>query len=253
MMPHTSEFSMGSDIADLNNDGYPEIFTTDMLPEDDKRLKTTQSFTSYDTQQARLKNDYYDQFMRNNLQLNHGNGTFSDIGLYAGVAKTDWSWSALIADFDNDRNKEIFITNGIYKDVTNQDFINFLANDERLERIMNGEKVDFKELVDKMPSTKIPNYLYKKKTDKLQFENLAKAWGLDEPSFSNGAAYADLDNDGDLDLIVNNVNQELFFYRNNAETLTQNNFIKLELKGESKIPMALEQKFASSKAQKKYS
>lgn len=232
MIPHTSEFSMGSDIADINNDGYPEIFTTDMLPEDDKRLKTTQSFTSYDTQQARLKNDYYDQFMRNNLQLNNGNGTFSDIGLYAGIAKTDWSWSALIADFDNDRSKEIFITNGIYKDVTNQDFINFLANDERLERIMNGEKVNFKELVDEMPSTKIPNYLYKKKIDNLQFENLAKAWGLDEPSFSNGAAYADLDNDGDLDLIVSNLNQELFFYRNNAETLTKNNFIKLKLKGE---------------------
>jgi hypothetical protein len=231
---HTSEFSMGSDIGDLNDDGYPEIFTTDMLPEDDARLKTTQSFISYDIQETRLENDYYDQFMRNNLQLNNGDSTFSEIGLYAGVAATDWSWGALIADYDNDGNKEIYITNGIYKDVTDQDFINFMANDESLAKIQRGEKIDFKALVDKMPSTKLKNYLFKRNTNSLKFNNLAKEWGLDEPSFSNGAAYGDLDNDGDLDLIVNNVNQELFFYRNNAEKLTKNNYLKIKLKGEAK-------------------
>jgi enediyne biosynthesis protein E4 len=231
---NTSEFSMGSDIGDINNDGYPEIFTTDMLPEDDYRLKMTQSFPTYDVVQARLKNDYYEQFMRNMLQLNNGDGTFSDVGLYTGVAATDWSWGALIADFDNNGNKEIYVTNGIYKDVTDQDFINFLADDERLQKINRGEKINFKELVDKMPSTKLPNYMFVKDANSLKFKNLAKEWGLAEPSFSNGAAYGDLDNDGDLDLIANNLNQPLFVYRNNSEKMSKNHFLKIKFKGNQK-------------------
>lgn len=238
-MRHTSEFAMGSDIGDLNNDGWPEVFVTDMLPASDYRLKTTQSFMSYDVYQTRLKNDYYDQLMRNTLQLNNQNGTFSEVGLYAGVAATDWSWGALIADYDNDRNKEIYVTNGIYRDVTDQDFINFLANDERLAKIERGEKIDFKELVDKMPSTKLENFLFKKQKDVFQFSNRSKEWGLDEPSFSNGAAYGDLDNDGDLDLVVNNVNQELFVYRNNNEKLSKSHYLKIKFKGAGKNPFGV--------------
>jgi hypothetical protein len=248
---HTSEFSMGSDIGDLNNDGFPEIFTTDMLPEGDARLKQTQSFLSFDTQQARLANDYYDQFMRNMLQLNNGDGTFSEIGLYAGVATTDWSWSALIADYDNDRQKEIFVTNGIYKDVTDQDFINFMANDERMEKIMRGEKIDFKELVDKMPSTPLADYMLKRTGSEMKFKNVAQDWGLAEPNFSNGAAYGDLDNDGDLDLIVNNVNQEVFVYQNNTQRLTKNHYLKLKLKGEGKNQFGIGAKICLVKGKEK--
>ncbi|MEO1654352.1 MAG: CRTAC1 family protein, partial [Bacteroidota bacterium] len=227
---HTSEFSMGSDMGDLNGDGYPEIFVTDMLPDDDYRLKTTSSFINKDIQNARLENDYYHQFMRNSLQLNNGNGTFSEIGLYAGVASTDWSWGALIADFDNAGDNEIFVTNGIYKDVTDQDFINFLAGD--VEKIKRGDKVNFKALVDKMPSNRLPNFMFKKQPDQLRFDNKAAEWGLDEPSFSNGAAYGDLDNDGDLDLVVNNVNQELFIYRNNTDRQADRHYLKLAFKGD---------------------
>ncbi len=228
---HTSEFSMGSDIGDLNNDGFPEIFVTDMLPESDYRLKTTQSFMDYDQEQKRLQNDYYHQHMHNSLQLNNGNNTFSEIAHYAEVSRTDWSWGALIADFDNQGDKEIFVTNGIYKDVTDQDFINFLANDERMEKVFYGEKVDFKEFNERMPSNPLNNYLFKKNPGVLKYDNLAEAWGLAEPSFSNGAAYGDLDNDGDLDLVVNNVNQELFFYRNNTELSDSSHFLKVSFLG----------------------
>jgi hypothetical protein len=213
-MGHTSHFSMGADAADINNDGLPDIFVTDMLPESDYRLKTMMHFESYDVQQLKSANDYYEQYMRNVLQLNNGGGpggytTFIEIGQYANVSATDWSWCALLADFDNDRNKEIFVSNGIYRDLTNRDFIDYLANDENLLTAMRQETVDFEKMVNKMPSNKLSNYLFKK-SEGLRFKNVAVDWGLAEPSFSNGAAYGDLDNDGDLDLIVNNVNQELF-------------------------------------------
>ena len=232
-MGHISNFSMGTDAADINNDGFPDIYVTDMLPEDDYRLKTMTSFESYNLHQIKLSNDYYEQYMRNTLQLNRGDGSFLEIGQYSGVAATDWSWGALIADFDNDSNKEIFVTNGVYKDVTDQDFINFLANEDNMINAMRTGKVDFQKLVDKMPSNKLSNYLFKKK-DGLTFENVAAAWGLDEPSFSNGAAYGDLDNDGDLDLIVNNVNQDLFVYRNETNNISNNNYLKISFEGPDK-------------------
>ena len=227
---HTSYFSMGTDAADINNDGFPEIYVTDMLPETDYRLKTTTSFDSYDLYQTKLSNDYYEHSMRNTLQLNKGDGSFLEIGQFAGVDATDWSWGALIADFDNDSHKEIFVTNGIYKDLTDQDFLSFLANEENMIAAMRQEKVDFQKLVDRMPSNKLSNYLFKKE-ENLTFKNVASEWGLAEPSFSNGAAYGDLDNDGDLDLIVNNVNQEVFIYRNETNTISDKNYLKLSLEG----------------------
>ncbi|WKN40783.1 VCBS repeat-containing protein [Tunicatimonas pelagia] len=229
-MGHISHFSMGADAADLNNDGYPEIFVTDMLPNTDKRLKTMTNFESYDVHQRKLANGYYEQYMRNTLQLNNQYGNFREIGQLAGVQATDWSWGALIADFDNDLNKELFVSNGVYKDVTDQDFIAYIGSDEAILEAMRKESVNFQELVDQMPSNKLSNYLFKADSN-LTYQNVATDWGLATPSFSNGAAYGDLDNDGDLDLIVNNVNQELFVYRNNSDQLQSNHYLKLSFVG----------------------
>jgi hypothetical protein len=232
-MGHISMFSMGADLADLNNDGYPEIFSTDMLPEDDIRLKTLTAFETYDVYQLRLKNGYYHQFMRNMLHLNNKDGTFTEVGELAGVSATDWSWGALIADFNNDQFKEIFVCNGIYKDLINQDFVEYLGSSDQMRTAIEGKQIDFDEFTDKMPSQKLSNYLFMRK-DALQYENVAEEWGLSEPSFSNGAAYGDLDNDGDLDLIVNNVNQEVFVYKNQSRELTGNNYLAFIFRGEDK-------------------
>lgn len=226
---HISMFSMGADIADLNNDGYPEIFSTDMLPEDDYRLKTLVAFETYDVHELRVKSGYYHQYMRNMLHRNNRNGTFSEIGRMAGVSATDWSWGALIADFNNDRYKEIFVSNGIYKDVTNQDFIEFLGS-EQMHASMEGKKINYAEFLENMPSKKIGNYMFTR-DGAWHYSNVATSWGLDEPSFSNGAAYGDLDNDGDLDLVINNVNQELFLYQNQSAEQKTNHFITLSFKG----------------------
>jgi hypothetical protein len=229
-MGHLSMFSMGADLADINNDGFPDIFTTDMLPSDDYRLKTVSSFEAYDVYQVRLKNDYYHQFMRNMLQVNNKDGTFSEVGQLAGVDASDWSWGGLIADFNNDLNKDIFVCNGIYRDVINQDFVEYLGNDENMKAAMRGEKIDFNKFVDQMPSVKLSNYMFSN-TGNGKFTNVAAEWGLAEPSFSNGAAYGDIDNDGDIDLLVNNVNQELFVYKNLASEQQQNNFIAAKFIG----------------------
>jgi hypothetical protein len=237
-MGHISMFSMGADLADLNNDGYPEIFSTDMLPDDDNRLKTLSSFETYDVYQLRLKNGYYHQFMRNMLHENNQDGTFSEVGELAGVAATDWSWGALLADFDNDRFKEIFVCNGIYRDVTNQDFVEFLGSSEQMRAAIEGKKVNFEEFVKKMPSIKLKNHMFTR-VGEWQYKNVASTWGLDEPSFSNGAAYGDLDNDGDLDLIINNVNQELFIYNNHSREQNNNHYLALTFKGYSKNSFGL--------------
>lgn len=230
--PHMSFFSMGADIADINNDGYQEIFTTDMLPEGDTRLKEVSTFESFDLRKLQEKQDLYHQFMHNNLHLNNRNGSFSEIAFLSGVARTDWSWGALMFDMDNDGYRDIFVSNGILHDLTNQDFMNFFANDIIQKQIIYGKKEAVDSIISKMPSVPIPNYAFKN-TGGLKFENTAREWGLDQPSFSNGSAYGDLDNDGDLDLIVNNVNKNLFVYRNEANQKLRHHYLKIQLKGKA--------------------
>ncbi|MBX3256305.1 MAG: VCBS repeat-containing protein [Chitinophagaceae bacterium] len=228
---HISLASMGADIADINNDGLPEIFTTEMLPEDDYRLKTLTKFEDYDFFNAKVKGDFYYQYMQNALHLNNGDLTFSEIAFLSHTAATDWSWGALIFDLDNDGWKDIFVCNGIYKDITNQDFIDFLANDRNNIQVLAEGKFDFREFLDSLGSRPIPNYVLINQRD-LTFSNRSYELGLGMPGYSNGAAYGDLDNDGDLDIIVNNVNMDCFVYRNNTSLKNNNHYLKIRLQGE---------------------
>ncbi len=238
-LPVSSYFSMGVDIADVDNDGWPDIYTSDMLPEDDYRLKRTSGFETWELYQAKARAGFDHQLMRNMLQRNNGNGTFSDVAWQAGVARTDWSWAALIADFDLDGNKDIFVANGLAHDVTQQDYMSFLGSNETMVAATRGQRVDFMSLINAMSSTKLPNYAFRN-TGNLTFTNVSAAWGIDRPSFSNGAAYGDLDGDGAPDLVVNNVNDEAFIYRNNARTqLPANHYLQIRLEGDSANPFAV--------------
>ncbi|MBC7884301.1 MAG: VCBS repeat-containing protein [Saprospiraceae bacterium] len=239
-MESISVASMGADMADINNDCYPDIFVTEMLPGIDRRLKTKTTFEDYDRYQYNLENDYYHQFTRNMLHLNQSGTSFLEMGRYAGVHATDWSWGAVINDFDNDGWKDIFVSNGIYQDLTDQDFLNFIGSEEAMKSIIKGNKVDYKKLIDVIPSEPIANYLFKN-INGVSFINKAKEFGLDKLSHSNGAAYGDLDNDGDLDLVVNNVNMPAFIYRNNLDPNTKDSssYIQIKLKGSDKNIFAI--------------
>lgn len=235
---HTSLASMGADIADINNDGLQDIFTTDMLPFEDKRIKTTTSFENYNLYQFKEKSGFYHQFTQNTLQLNSGAGKFYETAYYSGIAATDWSWGGLIFDADNDGWNDIFVCNGIYHDVTNLDFMNFFANDVIQKMVLTGKKEEIEDIINKMPSIPLPNKTFKNNGN-LTFKDIGAEWGLDQPSFSNGSAYGDLDNDGDLDLVINNVNENAFIYRNNAREQKGNHYIAVALKQDDKNTNAI--------------
>jgi enediyne biosynthesis protein E4 len=218
---HISKFSMGADVADFNNDGWSDVFTLDMLPADNHRQKLLKGPDEYDAYHLLLDSGYYRQNMRNMLQLNRGPDNanqmrFSEIGQLAGVSNTDWSWAGLFADLDNDGWKDLLVTNGYLRDFTDLDFLKYTMADAQLAAAAKGN-INFKnyELVRKMPSNKLNNYLFHNKGD-LTFTDVSREWGFVHPSISNAAAYADFDNDGDLDLIIGNNNEPVMFWRNNT-------------------------------------
>jgi hypothetical protein len=228
---HLSLSAMGVDIADINNDGNADIFITDMLPEADQRVKSVMEFEGYNVFKLKQSKDFSQQYIQNTLQLNNGNSTFSEVAYFSGVAKTDWSWAGLLFDMDNDGNRDIFITNGINHDLTDLDFVNFFANEIIQKMALTGKKQAIDSIINKMPVKPQPNYAYKNNGD-ITFDNANKEWGFETPSLSNGVAYGDLDNDGDLDMVINNVNMLPFVYRNNSDSLTNNNYLKIKLEGD---------------------
>jgi hypothetical protein len=233
---HISKYSMGSDIADYNNDGRPDVITLDMLPEDNHRQKLLKGPDEYDQYHLLLDSGYYHQQMRNMLHLNEGideqgNLRFSEIGQLAGVSNTDWSWSPLFADFDNDGWKDLFVSNGYLRDFTDMDFLKYTVPDAKIAAARQGnQNFQTYDLVQKMPSNKLNNYIFHNNGD-LTFSNVTADWGLSQPTVSNAAAYADLDNDGDLDLVVCNNNEPAVVYRNEENNLKKNHYLRLRLAG----------------------
>ncbi len=230
---YCSTSSMGADIADINNDGYPEIISTDMLPGDNFRLKTSMAFDPYHLEDMKYRANYHYQITQNCLHLNDGNADFSEIAQLSGVDATDWSWGALIFDFENDGNKDIFISNGILKDIMSMDFLEFKADQLNAADIKKQGKPDYRKFISQIPSQPLQNYAFSN-AGNLIFKNKASGLGFTQLSYSNGAAYGDLDNDGDPDLVVNNINSPSFLYRNDANQLLENHFLKVKFKGPEK-------------------
>ncbi len=233
---HNSQFSMGNDVADINNDGWLDVVTLDMLPEDNYRQKLLLAPDNYAKFDLNLRSGFHYQYMRNMLQLNTGTGggntpVFSEIGQLAGISNTDWSWAALLADFDNNGWKDLYVTNGYLRDYTNLDFIKYM--EDFVEKKGRLKRDDVLELISQMPASNVVNYLYSNQGG-LQFADHTKTWGVDYVSNSNGAAYADLDNDGDLDLVVNNINQPAFVFQNRADKRREHHYLQVKLQGEGK-------------------
>lgn len=227
---HTSHYSMGNSVADINNDTYPDILSLDMLPEDLYTYKVSGLEFSYPAYQQYLKNEYSPQYMQNTLHINNGNNTFSESAYLSGIAATEWSWSPLIADFNNDGLKDIYITNGILGATNNMDFINFISNEKIQNKIESGLKEDDFQLFKDIPERKASNYFYRNNGDNT-FDNTTKDWSSTHESLSNGAVYTDLDNDGDLDIVVNNINEEAYILENTAIQTSFANYLKIGFNG----------------------
>ena len=228
---YCSTSSMGGDIADINNDGNADIFTTDMLPADNYRLHTTIAFDPYHLEDIKYRENFHYQITQNCLHINDGSANFQEIAQLSGVDATDWSWGALIFDFENDGKKDLFISNGIVRDIMYNDFLEFVMDRNKRKEVIEKEgRNDYRDFIKYMPSKPLKNYAFQD-TGSLMFRNRADQLGLGEPSFSNGAAYGDLDNDGDLDLVVNNENSPAYIYRNETNLKTQNHFLKVKFNG----------------------
>lgn len=229
---HTSHFAMGNDVGDINNDGLMDVIAVDMLPEDHARRKLMFGATQYNKFYYAVKHGYTHQYMRNTLQLNNGNGSFSEIGQLSGIYQTDWSWAVLFADFDNDEFQDVFITNGFGKDVTDLDFVKFRSS---MTSEIGNELQRRKVLLDTLaarPGIKVPNYAYRNNGN-LTFTKVTKEWGFDRPTYSNGVAYADFDNDGDLDMVISNLDEVASLYRNTQRDRRPegSNFLRIKLVG----------------------
>ncbi len=231
MIAQTSRSSMGNDVGDINNDGLLDVVVLDMLPDEERILKQSGGEDDYELFNIKLGFGYHHQYVRNTLQMNLGEGKFSEIGRLAGIQATDWSWAPLFCDLDNDGWKDLFITNGIYRRANDLDYVQFLTGGSRYSSPGDNRGLTNRELYEKMPLYPNVNYLYKNNGD-LTFTNMSPSWGIITRSFSNGSAYADLDNDGDLDLVVNNINAPAVIYRNNTSDMLDNHYFSVILRGE---------------------
>lgn len=227
-MGHVSLFSMGSDIADINNDALPDIYTLDMMPESNERIKLSSGDDNYDKYKILVNSGFHHQSMRNMLQLNNGDGTFSEIGQLGGISNTDWSWATVFADFDNDGWKDLYVSNGYEKDYTNMQFLKFTV-DERLKATQTGGKMNLQQIINQMPAIQEGNFVYRNNRD-LTFKKMNIDWGFSRTFKSNGAACADLDNDGDMDLVINVMNEKAVIYKNTSLVDSAAGFVKFDLR-----------------------